>query len=169
MDDDPAAHALPAHAPPPRAQPTHDLPAHDLPAHATDEVALPSRSAADPEQLFVSRLRSAAPGFASAAGAQSAVVREAVPPARHRRSRCRVVLRWSDGDESDVTFLGPAAAAPPVGAAGGTAALAATTSAFDVAIQQWLTEGRPSDPLWLVADEDSPAGTAVDVAAWLAH
>ena len=48
-------------------------------------------------------------GFATAAGAQSAVVREAVPPARHRRSRCRVVLQWDDGEESDVTFLGPAA------------------------------------------------------------
>ncbi len=63
---------------------------------------------ADPEQLFVSQLRSSATHFAAAAGAQSAVVREAVPPARHRRSRCRVVLQWDDGAESDVTFLGPA-------------------------------------------------------------
>lgn len=145
-----------------------------LPAHATIGVAGPAdgrRAASDHEQLFVTRLRSAAPGFASAAGAQSAVVREAVPPARHRRSRCRVVLRWPDGDESDVTFLGPAAhgPAPARAGVGGTAAPAGSTSAFDVAIQQWLTEGRPEDPLWLVPDADSPAGTAVDVAAWLAH
>ncbi|MCO7219302.1 hypothetical protein [Klenkia sp. PcliD-1-E] len=117
----------------------------------------------DPEQLFVTRLRSSANHFAAAAGATSAVVREAVPPARHRRSRCRVVLRWEDGAESDVTFLGPARHATVAG----PAALAATTSGFDVAIQQWLTEGRPESPLWLVPDEDSPAGTAVDVAAWL--
>lgn len=144
----------------------HVAAASPPPARAIGEIAGASRSTADPEQLFVTRLRSAARGFAAAAGAQSAVVREAVPPARHRRSRCRVVLRWPDGDESDVTFLGPAAHAP---VAPGPAALAATTSALDVAIQQWLTEGRPEDPLWLVPDEDSPAGTAVDVAAWLAH
>ena len=120
----------------------------------------------DPEQLFVSRLRSSATHFAAAAGAQSAVVREAVPPARHRRSRCRVVLQWDDGAESDVTFLGPARRA--VDPERGPAALTVTTSGFDAAIQQWLTEGRPESPLWLVPDEDSPAGTAVDVAAWLA-
>ena len=47
----------------------------------------------DDAQRFVTGLRSAATEFAAAAGAESAVVREAVPPARHRRSRCRVVLR----------------------------------------------------------------------------
>lgn len=120
---------------------------------------------ADPEQLFVSQLRSSATHFAAAAGAQSAVVREAVPPARHRRSRCRVVLQWDDGAESDVTFLGPARR--PVDPSRGPAALTVTTSGFDAAIQAWLTEGRPESPLWLVPDEDSPAGTAVDVAAWL--
>jgi hypothetical protein len=119
----------------------------------------------DPEQLFVSQLRSSATHFAAAAGAQSAVVREAVPPARHRRSRCRVVLQWDDGAESDVTFLGPARR--PVDPTRGPAALTVTTSGFDAAIQAWLTEGRPESPLWLVPDEDSPAGTAVDVAAWL--
>ncbi|MEI4272669.1 hypothetical protein TEK04_13140 [Klenkia sp. LSe6-5] len=119
----------------------------------------------DPEQLFVTQLRSSATHFAAAAGAQSAVVREAVPPARHRRSRCRVVLRWEDGVESDVTFLGPARRA--VDPSRGPAALTVTTSGFDAAIQAWLTEGRPESPLWLVPDEDSPAGTAVDVAAWL--
>ena len=128
-----------------------------------DTDGLPHSDDADPEQLFVSRLRSSAMHFASAAGADSAVVREAVPPARHRRSRCRVVLRWPDGEESDVTFLGPARRTVP-----GAAALTTTTSGFDVAIQQWLTEGRPESPLWLVPDDDSPAGTAVDVAAWLA-
>ena len=69
-----------------------------------------------------------------------------------------------------MTFLGPAAPASSArGLATDTASQPATTSAFDVAIQQWLTEGRPEDPLWLVPDRDSPAGTAVDVGAWLAH
>ena len=122
-----------------------------------DTTAAAPLPATDPEQLFVSRLRSAARGFASAAGAQTAVVREAVPPARHRRSRCRVVLRWADGAESDVTFLGP------------TDRAAGTPPDLDVQIQQWLTEGRPEDPSWLVPDEDSPAGTAVDMSAWSAR
>ena len=68
----------------------------------------PSGLESDAAQRFVARLRSAAADFAAAAGAGSAVVREAVPPARHRRSRCRVVLRYADGTETDVTFLGPA-------------------------------------------------------------
>src|SRR4051794_29755657 len=66
------------------------------------------RSADDAAQVFVARVRAAASEFAAAAGAQSAVVREVVPPARHRRSRCRVVLRDVGGAERDLTFLGPA-------------------------------------------------------------
>ena len=68
-----------------------------------------------------------------------------------------MVLRWADGAESDVTFLGP------------TERSAGTPPDLDVQIRRWLTEGRPEDPSWLVPDEDSPAGTAVDVAAWLAR
>ena len=49
----------------------------------------------DAAQDFVTRLRASAPSLADAAGAESAVVREVVPPARHRRSRCRVVLRFA--------------------------------------------------------------------------
>ena len=56
----------------------------------------PAASEPDAAQEFVARLRSAAADFAEAAGAASAVVREAVPPARHRRARCRVVLRYAD-------------------------------------------------------------------------
>ena len=71
----------------------------------------------DPAQQFVARLRSSAADFAGAAGAESAVVREAVPPARHRRARCRLVLRYVDGTEIDVTFLGPGrTTGPPVAA-----------------------------------------------------
>jgi hypothetical protein len=57
-------------------------------------------------QAFVTRLRGAAALFAAAAGAQTAVVREAVPPARHRRSRCRIVLRFA-GSPRDPAWLVP--------------------------------------------------------------
>jgi hypothetical protein len=102
-------------------------------------------------QAFVARLRRAAPLFAAAAGAQTAVVREAVPPARHRRSRCRV----ADGGEVDLSFLGPA----------GSARRAA---GFGAAVQRWLAHGSPRDPAWLVPDADAADGFAVDVTAWAA-
>lgn len=109
----------------------------------------------DDAQRFVARLRGAATAFAAAAGAESAVVREAVPPARHRRSRCRVVLRAADGQVTDVTFLGsvgnPADGAQPE---------------FDVDITRWLATGQVRDEAWLVADSDAPDGVAVDLSAW---
>jgi hypothetical protein len=111
----------------------------------------------DPGQEFVARLRGAAPEFAAAAGAQSAVVREAVPPARHRRARCRVVLRYAGGNEADLTFLGPA------GRPG-----ADTHAGFDSSIQRWLGTGQHRGSAWLVPDEDTPDGVAVDVTAWAA-
>jgi len=111
----------------------------------------------DPGQVFVARLRAAAPAFATAAGAQGAVVREAVPPARHRRSRCRVVLRYADGGESDLTFLGPA------GRPGEDA-----QARFDTAIRRWLGAGQQRDDGWIVRDGDAPDGVAIDVTAWLA-
>jgi hypothetical protein len=114
---------------------------------------------ADTAQIFVSRLRQAAAGFAAAAGAESAIVREAVPPARHRRSRCRVVLRYSTGAESDVTFLGPVRSpAQPRDL---------TMSQFDTSIQLWLGAGQERSRRWLVPDEDAADGVAVDVTAWL--
>src|SRR3954463_9793157 len=79
-------------------QPRRSLPPVPRPRDAEQTAA----------QAFVARLRGAAGRFAAAAGAQTAVVREAVPPARHRRSRCRVVLRFGDGVEVDVASLGPA-------------------------------------------------------------
>src|SRR3954462_11813392 len=88
-------------------------------------------------QPFVARLRSAAASFAAAAGAQSAVVREAVPPARHRRGRCRLVLRFAAGTEADVALPGPA------GRAGSITDLTG-------AIGDCLTAGRPLAPAWLV-------------------
>jgi hypothetical protein len=112
---------------------------------------------ADPAQHFVTRLRSAAAAFATAAGAETAVVREAVPPARHRRSRCRIVLRYPDGGEADLTFVG--AVGRP-----GTPAWAD----FDQQIQRWLGTGQERQPAWLVADAEAPDGVAVDVPAWLA-
>ena len=110
----------------------------------------------DAAQEFVERLRSAAPDFAEAAGAESAVVREAVPPARHRRSRCRIVLRYADETESDVTFLGP------TGAPGSP-----SRHGFDRQIRRWLATGQPRDAAWLVPDADASEGMAVDVTAWL--
>jgi hypothetical protein len=115
------------------------------------------REKPDVGQQFVARLRSAAAAFATAAGAQRAVVREAVPPARHRRARCRLVLRGGDGEEIDLTFLGPA------GRAG-----ADTAHGFVTSIQRWLGDGQQRQPAWLVRDDDASDGTAVDVTAWLA-
>ena len=109
----------------------------------------------DDAQRFVTGLRSAATEFAAAAGAESAVVREAVPPARHRRARCRVVLRSADGEVTDVTFLG--AVGIPT---------AAAQSAFALEVTRWLGSGQVRDATWLVADADAHGGTAVDVSAW---
>jgi hypothetical protein len=125
------------------------LAAADEPEHALDDD--------DPAQDFVSRLRAAAADFAAAAGADTAVVREAVPPARHRRSRCRVVLRYPAGDEADLTFLGA------VGRPGTPA-----WQGFDLQIQRWLGTGQQRQPAWLVADVEAPDGVAVDVPAWIA-
>jgi hypothetical protein len=110
----------------------------------------------DAAQEFVARLRAAAAEFAEAAGAASAVVREAVPPARHRRARCRVVLRYDDDTESDVTFLGPAG--PPANR---------SRHGFDRQIRRWLGSGQRREDAWVVADPDAPDGLAVDVTAWL--
>lgn len=110
----------------------------------------------DSAQQFVARLRGAARDFAAAAGAESAVVPEAVPPARHRRARCRVVLRHADGRETDLTFLGPVDR--PV----------AEGPAFDAAIRGWLGAGQDRSGAWLVPDADAPDGVAVDLTAWLA-
>ena len=110
-------------------------------------------------QIFVSKLRASARGFASAAGAAQAIVREAVPPARHRRSRCRVVLLYGNGQEADVTFLGP------VSSSLGSKDL--TMSEFDIAIQQWLGAGQERSRKWLVPDDEAADGVAIDVTAWL--
>ena len=115
------------------------------------------RAEQDAAQQFVARLRAAAADFAEAAGATSAVVREAVPPARHRRSRCRLVLRFADDTESDVLLLGPA------GAPGFP-----SRHGFDRQIRRWLAAGRLRDDAWLVADPEAPDGVSVDVSAWLA-
>ena len=104
----------------------------------------------------MTRIRSAAADYAAAAGAESAVVCEAVPPARHRRPRCRLVLQYADGAERDLTFLG-AAGVPTRSRLG-----------FDRHIQGWLRAGQLRDPAWLVGDPDTADGVAVDVPAWLA-
>ncbi|GAA3158626.1 hypothetical protein GCM10010531_07460 [Blastococcus jejuensis] len=110
----------------------------------------------DPAQQFVARLRSSAADFAGAAGADSAVVREAVPPARHRRARCRLVLRYADGTEIDVTLLGPA------GRPGRP-----SRHGFDRQILRWLGAGLVRDESWLTDDPDAPDGVAVDLTAWV--
>lgn len=129
-------------------------PAPEMAAHAA--AAAPAVDA-DPAQEFVARLRAAAADFAAAAGAASAVVREAVPPARHRRSRCRLVLRYPDGTETDLTLLGSAGAP-------GTP----SRHGFDRQIARWLAGGQRRDDGWLVADPETPDGVAVDVSAWAA-
>jgi hypothetical protein len=117
-----------------------------------------ARAAAhDAGQTFVAQLRAAAPAFATAAGARNAVVREAVPPARHRRSRCRVVLRDLDGAETDLTFVGePRQPGTP------------DHRGFEAQICAWFRAGQPRDTAWIVPDPDALDGLAVDVAAWAA-
>lgn len=110
----------------------------------------------DIAQAFVTRLRAAATDFAEAAGAERATVCEAVPPARHRRSRCRLVLQYADGAEGDLTFLG--AAGTPT----------RSRVSFDRHIQGWLRSGQQREPAWLVADAEAADGLAIDVPAWLA-
>jgi hypothetical protein len=148
-DDETAALERPAEDPAVLVLDRERLAAADEPEYALDDD--------DPAQDFVTRLRAAASDFASAAGADTAVVREAVPPARHRRSRCRVVLRYPDGDEADLTFLGA------VGRPGTPA-----WQGFDQQIQRWLGTGQQRQSAWLVADTEAPDGIAVDVPAWLA-
>jgi hypothetical protein len=158
---------------PPTAEQAASLPTTDRPMEtsggsrpevarvtAPDEECAPASPGpeSDAAQRFVARLRAAAADFAEAAGATSAVVREAVPPARHRRSRCRVVLRYADETEADVTFLGPAGA--PSGAP--------SRHGFDRQIRRWLGAGQRREDAWLVPDPDAPGGLAVDVTAWLA-
>lgn len=120
-------------------------------------VPRPALSRDDPEQLFVAALRAAAPRFAAAAGAVTAVVAEAVPPARHRRARCRVVLLAPDGSESELVFLGSARRAGP-----------GSPAVFAASICRWLAEGQRRDGAWVVADPDARGGAAVDVASWVA-
>ncbi|RFU19324.1 hypothetical protein [Geodermatophilus marinus] len=112
----------------------------------------------DAAQEFVTRLRAAGPDFAVAAGADTAVVREVVPPARHRRARCRVVLRFADGDERDVTLLGPVSRPTARG-----------ERAFDLQVQAYLAQSLGSDGPWLVPDDEAEDGVAVDVPAWTAR
>jgi hypothetical protein len=135
---------------------TPDLPVDPALLAVADEPELALEDD-DPAQDFVSRLRAAAADFAAAAGADTAVVREAVPPARHRRSRCRMVLRYPDGDEADLTFLGA------VGRPGTPA-----WQGFDQQIQRWLGTGQQRQAEWLVADVEASDGVAVDVPAWVA-
>jgi hypothetical protein len=111
----------------------------------------------DVAQEFVARIRAAAGDFAAAAGAQTAVVREVVPPARHRRSRCRVVLQREDGAETDLTFLGPV-----------SRSAGAPERAFDLQIQAWLAHALGTQGSWLVPDDEAPDGFAIDVPAWSA-
>jgi hypothetical protein len=120
-------------------------------------VAAPAAAESDAAQQFVANLRSSAADFAAAAGAGSAVVREAVPPARHRRARCRIVLRFTDDAEADITFLGPA------GEPGSP-----SRHGFDRQIRRWLADGQRREDAWVVADHDAPDGVAVDVSAWVA-
>jgi hypothetical protein len=121
-------------------------------------VAVDATALIDAGQAFVTRLRARGAVFAEAAGAESAVVREVVPPARHRRSRCRVVLRSVDGTELDLTFVGER-----------RRQRTSTQETFDAGITHWLAGGQQRDPAWLVPDPEAPDGVAIDVTAWLAN
>ncbi|CCG04540.1 hypothetical protein [Blastococcus saxobsidens] len=135
------------------------------PAEAETEAAIepvvpggPDATAGiDAGQAFVARLRAAGATFAEAAGAESALVREVVPPARHRRSRCRVVFRYADGTQADLTFVGERRRP-------GTS----SQDGLGEEITRWLASGQLRDPAWLVPDPEAPDGLAVDVTAWLA-
>ncbi len=167
-DDAPAAAVEPESEEPESEEPESEEPhlsephlSEPDPSEAGREVPEPAAGTdideQDPAQLFVAGLRSSAADFAGAAGADSAVVREAVPPARHRRARCRLVLRFADGDLADVTLLGPA------GAPGRP-----SRHGFDRQILRWLGSGLAQDRAWLVDDPDAPDGLAVDLTAWVA-
>jgi hypothetical protein len=133
------------------ADDTQDDAEQDVPEQPQAEAA-----DLDPAQEYVARLRAAGADFAEAAGAESAVVREAVPPARHRRARCRLVLRYADESEVDVTFLGPAGRP-------GTP----SRHGFDRQIRRWLADGQHREDAWLVDDEEASDGLAVDLSAWV--
>jgi hypothetical protein len=123
-------------------------------------ASVPASSVPDSDvaQQFVARLRAAAADFAAAAGAESAVVREVVPPARHRRARCRLALRYADGRQVDVSLLGrPGEPGSP------------SRHGFDRQIRRWLAAGQVRDDAWLMPDPDAPDGVAVDLGAWLAR
>ena len=127
---------------------------------AVPPLPAPARPPAAPQdaaQDFVTRLRASASELAAAAGAASAVVREVVPPARHRRARCRVVLRAADGGETDLTFLGPV-----------SSGVDAPERAFDLQVRAWLAAELGNRGSWLVDDDEAPDGVAVDVTAWAA-
>jgi hypothetical protein len=68
-----------------------------------------------------------------------------------------VVLRYADGAETDVTFLGPAGNP-------GTP----SRHGFDRQIQRWLGGGQLREDTWVVPDPDAPDGVAVDVTVWIA-
>jgi hypothetical protein len=140
------------------AEMEHVTPTATAPRHMHRDID-EDEDLATTTQIFVSKLRASAAGFASAAGAEQAIVREAVPPARHRRSRCRVVLLYPGGQEADVTFLGPVCTS--------TSAKEITMSQFDTAIRLWLGAGQERSRRWLVRDEEAAGGVAVDVTAWL--
>jgi hypothetical protein len=66
------------------------------------------------------------------------------------------VLRFRDGGESDVTFLGTVSR-PALG----------SMPPFEASIQLLLAAGETRDPRWLIADDEAADGVAVDVTAWL--
>ena len=153
LTDAPAADAGPA----PDADNDDAAPGPAAEDGARQDASERAAAELDAAQQFVARLRASAADFAAAAGAESAVVREAVPPARHRRARCRLVLRYADESQVDVTFLGQA------GLPGSP-----SRHGFDRQIRRWLKAGQRREDAWLVSDPDAPDGLAVDLSAWIA-
>lgn len=153
---------IPRRSPEPAGRQRRDLPGSPVAestAHALGDAGTPPQAGRreavqDPAQEFVARLRASAPSLAAAAGVHAAVVREAVPPARHRRARCRVVLRHADGREEDLTFLGATGTPRP---------------GFEALIERWLASTAAHDPSWTIADADADGGRAIDLTVWSAR
>src|SRR4051794_32291800 len=99
-------------------------------APAERTVVDPAPGQSDAAQQFVARLRAAATAFAGAAGAESAVVREAVPPPPHRRALCPPPRPSPANPEADVPS--PARAGNPG---------PPPRHGFDRQIRRWLGAG----------------------------
>ena len=64
------------------------------------------------------------------------------------------MLRFPGEVEVDLTFLGSVSRGP------------ALPSELDAHIENWLASDRSNESVWLVSDDESPDGLAIDLTAW---